>query len=137
MLVTGCCSGVVIVLQARLDDGVEFGILGPVEVRSDGDLLVIGGPRPRALLVLLLLDANQVVSRDRLVDGLWGEHPPVTASRTLDSLVSRLRTLIGSDRIQRRPPGYLLRVEPDELDLSRFERSLAEGRRQLVREHPG
>jgi YVTN family beta-propeller protein len=110
---------------------VEFAILGPVEVRSDGERLPLGGRRVRALMALLLLDADQVVSRDRLIDGLWGERPPVTASRTLDSHVSRLRTALGADRIERRPPGYLLRVEQDELDLARFERLLAEGRLRL------
>jgi peptide/nickel transport system substrate-binding protein len=115
---------------------VEFGILGPVEVRSDGASLVLGGRKARALLALLLLDANEVVSRDRLLDGLWGEHPPATASRTLDSHVSRLRTVLGADRIERRAPGYLLRVERGELDLARFERMLADGRADLAAGDP-
>ena len=111
---------------------MEFAILGPVEVRSEGASLVLGGRKARALLALLLLNANEVVSRDRLVDGLWGETPPATASRTLDSHVSRLRTVLGTDRIERRPPGYRLRVEPDELDLTRFERLLEGGSATLA-----
>jgi YVTN family beta-propeller protein len=107
---------------------MEFAVLGPVEVRIDGRTLPLGGPKQRALLALLLLNANEAVSRDRLVDELWGERAPTSAQRSLDTYVYRLRTLLGSDRIERRPPGYLLRVEPGELDLARFERLLEQGR---------
>jgi DNA-binding SARP family transcriptional activator/ABC-type transport system substrate-binding protein/streptogramin lyase len=107
---------------------VEFLVLGPVEVRIDGRAVALGGPKQRALLALLLLSGNEVVSRDRLIDGLWGLRAATSAQRSLDSYVSRLRTLLGSDRIQRRRPGYLLRVEPDELDLERFEGLLERGR---------
>src|SRR5262249_4548036 len=82
-----------------------------------------GGAKQRALLALLLLDANRPVSRDRLIDGLWGESPPPSASATFDTHLSRLRQALGDgDLILRQPPGYLIRVEPDELDLDRFER---------------
>src|SRR5262249_59229642 len=91
---------------------MEFAVLGPVEVRIDGRVLPLGGPKQRALLALLLLNANKAVSRDRLVDGLWGERPPASARRSLDTYVYRLRTLLGGDRIERRPPGYVLPVEP-------------------------
>src|SRR5712692_381981 len=107
---------------------VEFLVLGSVEVRTDGRALALGGPKQRALLALLLLNANGVVSRDRLIDALWGERAPATAQRSLDSYVSRLRTLLGPDRIERHPPGYLLRVGPGELDLARFEGLLEQGR---------
>jgi peptide/nickel transport system substrate-binding protein len=108
--------------------GVEFLVLGPVEVRIDGRALSLGGPKQRALLALLLLNPNEVVSRDRLVDSLWGERAPASAQRSLDTYVSRLRALVGGDRIERHAPGYLIRVEPGELDLERFEALLEQGR---------
>jgi DNA-binding SARP family transcriptional activator len=107
---------------------MEFAVLGPVEVRIDGRVLPLGGPKQCALLALLLLNANEAVSRDRLVDELWGERAPASAQRSLDTYVYRLRTLVGGGRIERRRPGYLLRVEPGELDLDRFERLLEQGR---------
>src|SRR5262245_55221732 len=107
---------------------MEFAVLGPVEVRIDGRVLPLGGPKQRALLALLLLNANAVVSRDRLVDELWGERAPASAQRSLDTYVYRLRTLLGGDRIERQPPGYRLHLEPGELDLDRFEALLEQGR---------
>src|SRR5262249_61840300 len=107
---------------------MEFAVLGPVEVRIDGRVLPLGGPKQRALLALLLLNANAVVSRDRLVDELWGERAPASAQRSLDTYVYRLRTLLGRDRIERRPPRYLLHLEPGELDLPRFELLLDQAR---------
>jgi ABC-type transport system substrate-binding protein/DNA-binding SARP family transcriptional activator len=107
---------------------VEFLVLGPVEVRVDGRAMSLGGPKQRVLLTLLLLNRNEVVSRDRLIDSLWGEHPPASAQRALDSYLSRVRTLLGGDRIERHAPGYRLRVEPGELDLERFEALLEQGR---------
>lgn len=110
---------------------VEFAVLGPVAVRNDGRDLPLGGPKQRAVLAILLLDANKVVSRDRLIDGLWGESPPATAAHTLDNYISRLRKSLGEGRVLRRPPGYLLHVENEELDLDRFERLLDDGRRRF------
>jgi len=112
---------------------VEFAVLGRLEVRIDGRGVPLGGPKQRAVLALLLLDANEVVSRDRLIDRLWGERPPASAQRSLDSYVSRLRALLGADRIERRAPGYLLNVEPGELDLTRFEELLEQGRSAAAR----
>jgi YVTN family beta-propeller protein len=123
-----CCSDVEIVLQTCFAHRVEFAVLGRLEVRIDGEAAPLGGPKQRALLALLLLNANEVVSRDRLVDALWGERAPASAQRSLDSYVSRLRTLLGADRIERRPPGYLIQVAPGELDLERFEGLLEDGR---------
>jgi DNA-binding SARP family transcriptional activator len=117
-----------IALQRCFAQRVEFLVLGPVEARLDGGALPLGGPKQRVLLALLLLNANEVVSRDRLVDSLWGERAPESAQRSLGTYVSRLRTLLGADRIERRPPGYLLHVEPGELDLERFEALLEQGR---------
>src|SRR6266700_5090895 len=107
---------------------VEFLVLGSVDVRTDGRPLALGGPKQRALLALLLLNANGVVSRDQLIDALWGERAPASAQRSLDTYVSRLRTLLGADRIERHSPGYRLRVDPGELDLERFEALLEQGR---------
>jgi DNA-binding SARP family transcriptional activator len=101
---------------------VEFGILGPLEVIEDGRSIALGGARQRALLAILLTRANEVVSADRLIDGLWGDRPPRTAANTIQYFVSQLRKLLGADRIATRPPGYLIRVERGELDLDRFER---------------
>jgi DNA-binding SARP family transcriptional activator/predicted negative regulator of RcsB-dependent stress response len=117
--------------------GVEFRILGPVEVWDGGQWLVPGGPRPRALLAVLLVHANQVVSTDRLIDQLWGEAPPATARTVVQGYVSQLRQTLhrcgdGSAAGQvllTRPPGYLLRVEAGELDLDRFEELGAQARR--------
>ena len=105
---------------------MDFAILGVVEARRDGVPIPLGGPKQRALLALLLLAANRPVSRDRLIEGLWAESPPASAAASLDSYVSRLRRLLGPDRLQRRPPGYALHVEPGELDLDRFEALVAE-----------
>jgi YVTN family beta-propeller protein len=108
---------------------VEFGILGAVELTVDGRAVTPGGPKQRALLAFLLVNANEVVSRDRLVEGLWGEHPPLTAQRSLDSYVSRLRGLLGPERIERKAPGYKIVVGTGELDLQRFEEMLESGRK--------
>jgi eukaryotic-like serine/threonine-protein kinase len=106
---------------------MEFRILGPLEVRSDGRALDLGGQKQRALLALLLLEANRVVSRDRLIDALWEEEPPQTAVKALQVYVSQLRKQLGKDRLETKAPGYLLRVEPDELDLARFRRLQDQG----------
>jgi predicted ATPase/DNA-binding SARP family transcriptional activator len=107
---------------------MEYRVLGPLEVRDGNESLPLAGAKQRALLALLLVHANHVLSRDRLIDELWGEHPPDTAVQSVQVYVSRLRKLLPPDTLLTRPPGYLLEVEPDELDLWRFERLLAEGR---------
>jgi DNA-binding SARP family transcriptional activator len=115
---------------------LEFRILGPLEVRVDGVALPMGGPRQRALLALLLLSANRVVSRDRLIEELMLDPPGEKATRALTVQVSRLRKALASidgsePRLVASPPGYVLRVMPGELDLDTFERVLAEGRSAL------
>jgi predicted ATPase/DNA-binding SARP family transcriptional activator len=108
---------------------VEFRLLGPLEVLGDdGEPVALGGPRPRALLTLLLLHPNEVVSVDRLIDGVWGEAPPASAQNALQVHVYALRGALGSDRIVTRPPGYLVAVEDGELDVERFERLVGDGR---------
>jgi DNA-binding SARP family transcriptional activator len=103
---------------------LDFRILGPLEVERDGASVTPAGKRPRAALVLLLLEANRVVPSERLIDALWGERPPLTAATALRNVVSQLRKQLGPETIETRPPGYLLRRSDDSLDLARFERRL-------------
>src|SRR6516164_9712469 len=102
-------------------DDVRFAILGPIELSVEERPVPLGGPKQRALLAFLLLHANEAVSRDRLIDALWGESPPPSASESLDTYIYRMRKLIGHDRLTRRGSGYVLSVEPGELDAGRFE----------------
>src|SRR2546421_12144921 len=95
----------------------EFRILGPLEVADGEEVLPLTGQKQRALLALLLLDANRVVSTDRLVDALWGEQPPRTAATSLQNLVSQLRKLLGSDVLVTKPHGYPLVDTPMPPDL--------------------
>ena len=114
---------------------MEFRLLGPVEViGDDGVPLALGGRRPRALLALLLLHANEAVSTDRLIDGVWGESAPANALGALQVHVHALRKALGSDRIVTRAPGYLVRVDWDELDLERFTQLVERGDRDALRE---
>ena len=106
---------------------MDFRILGPLEVLSDGQLLDLGAQKQRAFLAVLLLDANQVVPTERAIGDLW-DPPPRTAQKAVQVYVSRLRKVLGLDRLHTKPPGYLLRVEPEELDIARFEQLQAEGR---------
>ena len=99
---------------------MQFGVLGAIEARRDGESLPLGGPKQRALLAFLLLHANQPVQRDRLIDALWAEQPPARANATLDTYISRLRKLLGAERLVRESSGYMLTVEPGALDLDRF-----------------
>ena len=92
---------------------MEFRLLGPLEVVEHDRVLVLGGGRQRALFAMLLLHANEVVSADRLIDGLWGQTPPATAGKIVQVYVSRLRKQLGNGRLVTRSPGYLLRVDRD------------------------
>ena len=109
---------------------LEFRLLGPLEAVEDDRPLALGGAKQRALLAVLLLHANQVVSSDRLIDEVWGESPPATAGKMVQVYVSRLRKQLGEARLLTRPPGYLLQVDPAELDVARFERLVAEARQE-------
>jgi DNA-binding SARP family transcriptional activator len=108
---------------------VRFQVLGPLEVSGEGGALPLGGPKQRTALAHLILNANQVVAAERLIDALWGDDPPDAARGTLQAYVSRLRSVLGTDAIEGRAPGYQLRVEPDEVDALRFERLLRDARR--------
>lgn len=114
---------------------MEFRVLGPLEVVEEGHTLALAAGKQRALLAILLLRANEVVSTDELVDGLWGEQPPASAAKSVQIYVSQLRKAIGNGALLTRPPGYVLRIEPGELDLDRFENLLAEGKQALAAGH--
>jgi DNA-binding SARP family transcriptional activator len=115
---------------------VEFGVLGPLEVR-DGDRVIFSGAgKPGALLALLLLHGNEVVSTDRLLDDLWGERPPRTAVKSLQTYVSQLRRALGGDAIATRQHGYALAVPPGACDADRFRELVSAGRRDLAAGQP-
>ena len=116
---------------AGRDETLEFRILGPFEVWERGQPLEVGAGKQRALLALLLLRAGQVVSTDRLIDALWDEHAPASALNSVHIYVSQLRKVLDG-RLETRGQGYLLALEPEQLDLGRFERLLAEGRELLA-----
>ena len=107
---------------------MDFRILGPLEVVEQDRPIALGGARQRALLAVLLLHANEVVSVDRLADALWSEATPRTATKTVQVYVSRLRKALGDERLVTRAPGYVLDVDRAEVDLRRFERLFAEAR---------
>ncbi len=119
---------------------MQYRILGPLEVLDDGQPVALGGTKQKALLAVLLLHANQVVSVDRLVEDLWGEEAPATAENVIQTYVSRLRkALEGTDRrgvLVSRRPGYILHVSPGELDLRRFEELVERGRDARQRGDP-
>jgi predicted ATPase/DNA-binding SARP family transcriptional activator len=102
-----------------MGDLVEFRVLGPLEVVVGGRQVRLGGPRPRAVLATLLVHAGNPVSAERLIDQVWGGDPPVTAATALQVHISALRKVLG-DRLVTAAPGYLIRVEADELDAARF-----------------
>jgi predicted ATPase/DNA-binding SARP family transcriptional activator len=104
---------------------VLFQVLGPFEAVVDGDVVPLGGARPRLVLAALAARANSVVSSDRLVDIVWGDAPPESAHSTLQKYVYRLRSAVGAERLVTRAPGYLLRIGEGESDASRFESLVA------------
>lgn len=117
---------------------LEFKLLGPVEAWDERGRVAAGPPQQRALLALLLLNANEVVSCDRLIDELWGDQPPETATKVVQVYVSRLRKALepapacdAGKVLVTQSPGYVLRVGPADLDVYRFERLLEEGRKML------
>src|SRR4051812_1152813 len=118
---------------------MELRLLGPIElVGDDGVAVRLPGGKPRAMLAMLALEAGRVVSVERLVDGLWGEHPPQTANKVVLGYVSRLRKLLPHGVLETKEPGYVLRLD-GKLDIDRFERlrseaaaATAEGRSQAA-----
>src|SRR6476620_7544632 len=108
---------------------LEFRILGPFEVSNETGPVALGGPKQRGLLAILVLDVGRVVPTDRLIDLLWGEEAPKTATASLQNAVGRLRRALGAEVLETRAPGYVLGVAPDQIDSRRFERALADARR--------
>jgi len=125
--------------MARTGRHLEFHVLGPLEVLDDGSPLPLGGPKQRALLALLLIHPGEVVSVDRITEDLWGDHPPKTAQTSLHVYVSHLRKLLEPERgkgeaaslLASRAPGYVIDVDPEQLDLTRFRRLASQGRLSL------
>ncbi|MFF4258019.1 BTAD domain-containing putative transcriptional regulator [Streptomyces sp. NPDC001663] len=117
----------------------EFGLLGPLRVLRSGSALPLGGPRQRAVLALLLIEADKTVPLDRLVDEVWGDDPPDGAVTSLQTYVFHLRRTLEPDRARGSPAemlvtqgrGYLLRVDPATTDAGRFEESVRKGRAEL------
>lgn len=123
---------------------MQFKILGPLEVWADGASLDITAPRQRAVLAILLIEANRVVSLDRLIDRLYGGEPPRHAVGSVQAYVSHLRRLLEPNRPPRAPPqvlvsrpsGYTLVVDPLLFDAACFEAALSVGRDALAEGRP-
>src|SRR5690348_4376142 len=111
---------------------MEFRLLGPLEAQSEGEPLSLGGPKQRALLALLLLNANHVVSRERAIDIVWGNRPPGSAVNALQVMVHELRKVLDRDRVVTQGTGYMLRGDSGEVDLLRFEELFEDGREALA-----
>ena len=111
---------------------MDFRILGPLEVVEDGEPFALAAGRQRALLAVLLLHRGEAISLDRLIDELWGERAPTTAAKTVQVYVSRLRKVLGAGVIVTEAGGYRLAVEPEQVDVGRFELLSAEGRHALA-----
>ncbi|MEV0195876.1 BTAD domain-containing putative transcriptional regulator [Nonomuraea sp. NPDC050691] len=112
---------------------MQFGILGPLEVRAaGGETVAVGGPRPRALLALLLLDAGHLVSVERLIDGQYGDAPPAGAANAIQTHVSRLRRNLPAGLVEFHGAGYRLVADREDVDAHRFERLAREGRESLA-----
>jgi DNA-binding SARP family transcriptional activator len=107
---------------------MQFRILGPLEVADGDSLLPLPGAKQRALLALLLLNVNETISTDRLIEELWGDQTPESGRAALQVRISQLRKALGpaGELVQTRPPGYVLRLEREQLDLHQFERLVAE-----------
>jgi DNA-binding SARP family transcriptional activator len=113
-------------------NAVSVSLLGPLEMERAGRPVALGGRAQRALLARLVLDANRTVAVDRLVEDLWGEAAPATSSKMVQIYVSKLRKELPGDMLVTRAPGYALEIDPEALDLVRFERLRDEGRAALA-----
>src|SRR4051794_20298035 len=114
---------------------MDVRILGPLDVRVDGRAKAIGGPRPRAVLAVLALQAGRAVSAERLAAALWGEDAPPEAGKTVQGHVSRVRKALGDPSgalLATTPAGYRLVLGPEGLDAARFERAVTAARDVLT-----
>ena len=115
--------------RTRADEpSPEFRILGPLEAVAGARPLDLGSPKQRDPPAILLINAGRVVSTAQLADDLWSGEPPDRPEPTLQAYVSRLRKVLGAERLVTRAPGYMLDVRPDDVDAMRFERLLTSGR---------
>jgi predicted ATPase/DNA-binding SARP family transcriptional activator len=112
----------------RQDGPVRIGLLGAFEIQIDGTPVNLPGARSRALLAALALEAGKIVPKTRLVDWVWGEEPPSDEANALQVLVSRLRKALPKGAVESKAGGYVLAVEPDSVDVSRFEALVARAR---------
>ncbi|HET7171944.1 MAG TPA: BTAD domain-containing putative transcriptional regulator [Gaiellales bacterium] len=118
---------------------MEYRVLGPIEVAAGGRRVAIGAGKQRALLALLVMNANTAVSVDRVVESLWNGNPPATATKVVQVLVSQLRKALAGDGDQHIATvggGYMLRLEPDQIDVDWFEELLETGRTELAGGRP-
>ena len=111
---------------------MQFRVLGPLEVDAGSGPIPLGGPKQRAVLAHLLLHPNQLVPSGALIDELWGDEPPETARNTLQTYMSHLRKALGEGRLVWRSPGYVLSVDPSELDSSRFDDLVRDAKKALA-----
>src|SRR6059058_6021136 len=109
---------------SRPEKTMDIRVLGPMEATAGGKPLPAGGGKPRALLAMLALQAGAPVSTDRLIEGLWGERAPATATKMIQIFVSQLRKALDANgeagRLVTRGRGYELRIDPDDVDALRF-----------------
>ena len=112
---------------------IEFRILGQFAVVRDNTPISVRGAKERAALAILLLNAGHLVSADHLIEALWESEAPASARNSLHVRIATLRKALGSDRIETRPTGYVIHVEPGELDLERFEHLILRGRGEDLR----
>ena len=119
---------------------MDFGILGPLEVLDKDHAVALAGDRQRALLGLLLIHVNETLSTERLVDELWGDGAPASATKTVQVRVSRLRKALGDagrpELLVTRQHGYELQLDPECVDARRFERLVEEGTGELAGGRP-
>jgi len=125
-----------------LQNALQFKVLGPLEVTADGERLTLGGPKQRAVLAALLLDANRVVPAATIIERVWGDDSHERVGNTLQVYISNLRKIIdparraGESRLRTQSPGYLLTVGEDEFDLLQFERDVTRARSFVAEGQP-
>ena len=123
-----------VAFRAGAPNEMEFRVLGSLEVVDHDGPVALGAPKQRALLAVLLLHRGEPVSSDRLIDEIWGEQPPASANKLVQGYVSNLRKVLGDGRLVTQGRGYMLRIEPGQTDVDRFEALAAGGRRELEQE---